>query len=78
MEIRWILSYNGGASERVDNEAADPCSIPDCDCFLSVALSAGDSAAMCAYLSVTAWQQLLHVVVGPQGAKAQRSSEYVQ
>lgn len=48
------------------------------DCFLSAALSAGDSTAMCAYLTVTAWQQLLHVVVTPQGAKAQCSLEFVR
>lgn len=71
-QLQW------GPSERVDNEATDPCSIPHSGCFLSVALSAGDNTAMCAYLTVTAWQQLLHVVVSPQGTKAQRSLEFVR
>ena len=51
------------ASERVDNRATDPCSMLDSTtrllplCFLSAGLSAGNSRALRAYLTVPAWQR---------------------
>lgn len=50
-------------SGRVDNRASDPCRMRDPTtrllplCFLSPGLSAGSSTALCAYLTVPAWQR---------------------
>lgn len=71
------------ASKRVDNRASDPCSMLDSatrllpPSSLSVGLSPGTSMALCAYLTVPAWQHSFTPMSVPKVQKPLYSLEFV-